>query len=78
LQKVIKDFLIEIFESQFYLMLNCVNTFFMYLVINLLTIHVKKVIIQVKNMQLLNQLRKNMTNFDELYEHCKIHNKLII
>jgi hypothetical protein len=42
-------------------------------VINLLTIHVKKITIQVKNMQLLNQLRKNMTSFEKLYEHFEIY-----
>jgi hypothetical protein len=78
LQKAIEDFLIETFESQSYYILNCVNAFFMCSIINLLTIHVKRVIIQIKNMQLLNQLRENMTSFDELYEHCKVHIKLII
>ncbi len=37
------------------------------LMINLLTIHVKRVIIQAKNMKLLNNLKHNMTNFDTLY-----------
>ncbi len=46
-------------------------------VINLLTIHVKKITIQVKNMQLLNQLRKNMTNFDKLYEHFEIYTQIV-
>jgi hypothetical protein len=45
--------------------------------INLLTIHVKQMIIQVKNMQLLNRLRHNMTNFDILSKSFKI-NILII
>jgi hypothetical protein len=31
---------------------------------NLLTIHVKKITIQTKNMQLLNNLRYNMTRFN--------------
>ncbi len=49
----------------------------MRLMINLLTIHVKQMIIQVKNMQLLNRLRHNMTNFDILSKSFKI-NILII
>jgi hypothetical protein len=44
------------------------NVVLMRLVTNLLIIHVKRVIIQAKNMQLLNNLRHNMTNFDTLYE----------
>jgi hypothetical protein len=34
---------------------------------NLLTIHVKRVTIQTKDMQLLNNLRHNMTKFDILF-----------
>jgi hypothetical protein len=34
---------------------------------NLLTIHVKKITIQTKNMQLLNNLRHNMTRFNKLF-----------
>ncbi len=45
--------------------------------INLLTIHIKRVTIQTKNMQLLNQLRENMTNFDELYEHFEVSVQII-
>jgi hypothetical protein len=45
--------------------------------INLLTIHVKKVTIQVKNMQLLNQLRKNMTNFDKSCKHFRAYIQIV-
>jgi hypothetical protein len=33
--------------------------------------------IQIKNMQLLNQLRENMTNFDKLNEHFEINIHII-
>jgi hypothetical protein len=40
--------------------------------INLLTIHVKKVTIQVKNMQLLNQLRENIVKSIDDKTHSSI------
>jgi hypothetical protein len=33
--------------------------------------------IQIKNMQLLNQLRENITNFDKLNEHFEINIHII-
>jgi hypothetical protein len=49
------------------------NVILMRLMTNLLTIHAKRVIIQAKNMQLLNQLRHSMTNFDMLSRFFKIN-----
>jgi hypothetical protein len=45
----------------------------MRLMTNLFTIHAKRVIIQAKNMQLLNQLRHNMTDFDMLSKSFKVN-----
>jgi hypothetical protein len=45
----------------------------MRLMTNLLTIHAKRVIIQAKNMQLLNQLRHSMTDFDMLSRFFRIN-----
>ncbi len=79
LQKVTKDFFIEIFESEFIIIwiLWTWDINIMRSMINLLTIHVKRVTIQVKNMQLLNQLRKNMTSFDKLYEHFEVYIQVV-
>jgi hypothetical protein len=49
------------------------NVILMRLMTNLLTIHAKRMIIQAKNIQLLNQLRHNMTNFDMLSRIFKIN-----
>jgi hypothetical protein len=52
----------------------------MSIITNLLIIHVKKITIQTKNMQLLNNLRHNMTKFDKLfftfYKQILIEDKL--
>jgi histone H3/H4 len=79
LQKITKDFFIEIFESESTIIwiLWTWDINIMRSVINLLTIHVKRITIQVKNMQLLNQLRKNMTSFDKLYEHFEIYTQVV-
>jgi histone H3/H4 len=69
LQKAAKELFVKIFENklQCYLSLSFEMFILMRLMTNLLTIHAKRVIIQVKNMQLFNNLRHSMTNFDTLY-----------
>jgi hypothetical protein len=49
------------------------NVILMRLMTNLLTTHAKRMIIQVKNMQLLNQLRHNMINLDILNKSFRIN-----
>ncbi len=66
-QKIGEEFLMRSFENMNLLILKCC-VILIALMINLLAIHVKRVIIQVKNMKLLNNLRfsmidKNNSNF---------------
>ncbi len=60
-QKVVEEFLIKSFESMNLLIFKCCSILIA-LMINLLAIHVKRIIIQVKNMKLLNNLRFSMIN----------------
>jgi histone H3/H4 len=58
-QEVVEEFLMKSFQSMNLLILKCF-VILIALMINLFAIYVKRVIIQVKNMKLLNNLRFSM------------------